>query len=167
MTVQLRSPVAGRALPRWLTLGVAFGVVVAASVALWGPIGVSTTYHRLAISVFSPWNDALPGWAAEAGRLGSVLAPEAWLVLGLFVGGWLARRRKPGGVSPEALPVSSPVGRRILAGILIVLGARLAGGCTSGHIISGISQQALSGMVFGAAVFGSAILTARFVRRVG
>jgi uncharacterized membrane protein YedE/YeeE len=46
-----------------------------------------------------------------------------------------------------------------------VFGARLAGGCTSGHIISGITQLSLSGMLFGAGVFMSGILTAKMIRR--
>jgi uncharacterized membrane protein YedE/YeeE len=50
-----------------------------------------------------------------------------------------------------------------LGGVLIVFGARLAGGCTSGHIISGITQLAVSGLIFGAAVFGAGILTAKLL----
>jgi hypothetical protein len=41
-----------------------------------------------------------------------------------------------------------------------MFGARLAGGCTSGHGISGSLQLALSGWVFFASVFVSGILTA-------
>jgi uncharacterized membrane protein YedE/YeeE len=51
-----------------------------------------------------------------------------------------------------------------LGGALILFGARLAGGCTSGHIISGITQLSVSGLIFGAAVFGGGILTARIIR---
>jgi uncharacterized membrane protein YedE/YeeE len=41
-----------------------------------------------------------------------------------------------------------------------MFGARLAGGCASGHGISGSLQLALSGWVFFASVFVSGILTA-------
>lgn len=34
-------------------------------------------------------------------------------------------------------------------GVLLLFGARLAGDCTSGHLISGISQLALSSFIFG------------------
>lgn len=47
-----------------------------------------------------------------------------------------------------------------IGGFLLLFGARLAGGCTSGHAISGGLQLALSGWVFIAAVFTSGILTA-------
>lgn len=40
-----------------------------------------------------------------------------------------------------------------VAGILVLYGARLAGGCTSGHMMSGMMQTALSGYVFAAGVF--------------
>ena len=46
-----------------------------------------------------------------------------------------------------------------LGGFLIIFGARVAGGCTSGHIISGMTQLALSGFLFAAAVFGAGIIT--------
>ena len=45
-------------------------------------------------------------------------------------------------------------------GVILMFGARLAGGCTSGHGISGSLQLALSGWVFFASVFVSGILTA-------
>jgi len=48
--------------------------------------------------------------------------------------------------------------------MLIIFGARLAGGCTSGHIISGMTQLAVSGVLFAAAVFASGLLTARLIK---
>jgi len=44
-----------------------------------------------------------------------------------------------------------------LAGVLVLYGARLAGGCTSGHMISGMMQTSLSGYLFAAGVFASGI----------
>ena len=50
-------------------------------------------------------------------------------------------------------------------GVLIMFGARLAGGCTSGHIISGITQLSISSMIFAVAVFASGIGTAKLIRK--
>lgn len=50
-------------------------------------------------------------------------------------------------------------------GVLLLFGARLAGGCTSGHMISGISQLAMSSFLFGVCTFGSAIGMAHFLYR--
>jgi len=48
-----------------------------------------------------------------------------------------------------------------LGGVILLFGARLAGGCTSGHGISGALQLALSSWTFVAAMLASGILTAR------
>lgn len=52
-----------------------------------------------------------------------------------------------------------------LGGILVLYGARLAGGCTSGHGISGTLQLAVSGWLFFAVLFASGIVTARLLFR--
>lgn len=44
-----------------------------------------------------------------------------------------------------------------ISGFLILFGARMAGGCTSGHMMSGIMQGSISGFIFAAAVFMVAI----------
>lgn len=49
------------------------------------------------------------------------------------------------------------------AGFVVLYGARLAGGCTSGHMMSGMMQTAVSGYLFSAAAFGAAIPTAMLV----
>lgn len=50
-----------------------------------------------------------------------------------------------------------------LGGMIMLFGARLAGGCTSGHGISGGLQLALSSWVFMIALFGSGIATALLI----
>jgi len=49
-----------------------------------------------------------------------------------------------------------------IAGFLLVFGARLAGGCNAGHILSGGSQLALSGIVFAVVALGTGVITGRF-----
>lgn len=44
-----------------------------------------------------------------------------------------------------------------VSGFLLLFGARMAGGCTSGHMMSGIMQSSMSGFVFAASVFVVAI----------
>jgi uncharacterized membrane protein YedE/YeeE len=43
----------------------------------------------------------------------------------------------------------------------MIIGARLAGGCTSGHFMSGMSQMAISSMIFGGVVLITLIVTGR------
>lgn len=47
-----------------------------------------------------------------------------------------------------------------VGGIIVLWGARLAGGCTSGHMMSGMMQTAISGYLFAAAAFAVAVPTA-------
>ncbi|MEZ5918646.1 MAG: YeeE/YedE thiosulfate transporter family protein [Alphaproteobacteria bacterium] len=44
-----------------------------------------------------------------------------------------------------------------IAGFVVLFGARLAGGCTSGHMMSGMMQTALSGYLFSLGAFAAAI----------
>ncbi len=48
---------------------------------------------------------------------------------------------------------------------LMLFGARMAGGCASGHILSGGIQMALSGWEFAIAVFASMLIVGRIYYR--
>ncbi len=160
-------------LPRWALLGALFGLVSATSIALWGPIGVSGTYPRFIGALL---RQLAPGYA-EANpylvKMGGLAKPETFLVLGLLIGGFaasrLSARRRPRVEFIHAGETSTAARYRdaFLGGFFIIFGARLAGGCTSGHIISGITQLSVSGFIFAAGVFASGILTARLLQRGG
>ncbi|MFO7884901.1 MAG: YeeE/YedE thiosulfate transporter family protein [Desulfobacteraceae bacterium] len=49
------------------------------------------------------------------------------------------------------------------AGIIVLFGARLAGGCTSGHMMSGMMQTSLSGYLFALGTFSVAVPAALLV----
>jgi len=157
--------------PRWAVLGVLFGLLSVAAIALYGPIGVSTTYPRVIGAIMSA---LAPGAAASnpyITKVGGLLKPESMLVVGLLIGGFLARRLSGEGKAPAMERVHAeertPARRYLnafMGGVLIIFGARLAGGCTSGHIISGITQLAISGMLFAAGVFGAGMLTAKLMK---
>jgi hypothetical protein len=157
--------------PNWALLAVAFGLVGTASILLWGPIGVSGTYPRFIGQLFQWFDPAYASANPYLVKMGSFLKAETFLVLGLPIGGFLASRlsgrKAPACEMVHAMERST--GRRyldaFLGGVLILFGARLAGGCTSGHIISGITQLSLSGMIFGAGVFASGIFTAKMIRK--
>ena len=50
-----------------------------------------------------------------------------------------------------------------VGGVIVLWGARHAGGCTSGHMMSGMMQSALSGYAFAAAAFLVAVPVALVV----
>ena len=162
-------------LPPWAALGIVFGFVGTASILLFGPIGVSGTYSR-AIGEVARAVD--PAWAAAhpyLARMGTLMRPETFLVIGLLIGGFLGRRRDDAPAPKVEAPHagSTTNARRyaeaFLAGFLILFGARLAGGCTSGLIISGMTQLSMAGFVFAAGVFATGIGTAKLMHtlRVG
>ncbi len=158
--------------PRWALLGVLFGLLSAAAIALYGPIGVSGTYPRFIGAILRRVSPAYAASNPYLVKMGSLITPETMLVVGLLIGGFLAARL--GGTwrstpTAESVHASETTRARryadaFLGGVLIIFGARLAGGCTSGHIISGITQLSVSGILFGAAVFGGGILTARLMK---
>jgi len=162
-----------RALPRWAVLGAVFGLVSATSIALWGPIGVSGTYPRFIGALLRQLAPGYAGANTYLVKMGDFGKPETFLVLGLLIGGFLASRfsaqRAPRVEFIHTGETSTLARYRdaFLGGVLIIFGARLAGGCTSGHIISGITQLSVSGLIFGAGVFASGIFTARLLQKGG
>ena len=157
-------------LPQWASLGIIFGLLSATAIALYGPIGVSGTYPRFFGALA---RRTLPAFAQNNPYLvkrGSLATPESMLVVGLLIGGFVAallgRKRAPALETINANETNAT--RRylnaFLGGFLIIFGARLAGGCTSGHIISGITQLAVSSMIFAAGVFGAGMVTARLLK---
>ena len=54
-----------------------------------------------------------------------------------------------------------------LGGILVLFGARLAGGCTSGHMMSGMMQTSVSGYLFALGAFAVAVPVAIFMYKGG
>ncbi len=90
-------------------------------------------------------------------------------VLAMFVGGWLAAKFGGPTVADDEkwIPrvwrenIGPSWGKRMagafFAGFMILFGARLAGGCTSGHMMSGMMQTSLSGYLFAIGVFTIAV----------
>jgi len=81
--------------------------------------------------------------AGVSGIVGGLVAPQrgewpwqALFVAGLVAGGVVARV-----VAPESLgAIGGALPELAVAGVLVGLGTRLAGGCTSGHGVCGISR---------------------------
>ena len=100
---------------------------------------------------------------------------EWMLVLGIFAGAFLSAKLSGqfrfSWVPPlwEEAAGGSPVVRwlvALLGGIVIGFGARWAGGCTSGHGISGTLQLALSSWIAAACFFIGGIATAMFLYQI-
>jgi uncharacterized protein len=133
------------------------------------PIGVSTAISRTAGMIAGTVASDHVARNAYFSKFRPVVDWEWMLVVGLALGAYVSSRLS--GDRPGE-PVDGPWRARFgtsrrkrylaafLGGVILMFGARLAGGCTSGHGISGSLQLALSGWVFFASVFVSGIVTA-------
>lgn len=165
---------------RWspYLVGAAIGVLSWATFGLMGKaLGTSTSFVSMAgaiESIFAPEhvrnNDYFNKTMLADGKY--FLDWQMMLVIGLLIGAalsaWLGRSYRKETV-PElwaarfgpskALRYSAAFG----GGVLLIIGARLAGGCTSGHGISGSLQLAVSSWTFFASFFVAGIVTALLV----
>ena len=162
-------------LPPWVFYGILFGFLGAASIVLFGPIGVSGTYPRFIGALLSVFDPSYAESNPYLVKMGTLLRPETFLVVGLLIGGFVGaranREQAPACemIHPRETSTRNRYQAAFIGGCLIIFGSRIAGGCTSGHIISGITQLSISGFIFGAGVFATGILTAKFMhaRRAG
>ncbi|MEX2182781.1 MAG: YeeE/YedE thiosulfate transporter family protein [Gemmatimonadaceae bacterium] len=159
-------------LPPWASLGIIFGLVGAASILLWGPIGVSGTYPRFIGAILRVVDPAYAAANPYLVRMGSLMRPETFLLVGLLIGGIIgARLDKAKAPKVEMLYAGEHSEKAryrnaFIGGILIVFGARVAGGCTSGLIISGMTQLSIAGFIFAAGTFAAGIGTAKVLQAV-
>jgi len=133
--------------------GALIGGAQAASLLFTGnALGVSTAYEE-AGSFF--W------YLFGAGKQGGRPSTKAMtFALGILIGSF-ALSQSLSQPPTQMMDISGV--RALLGGCTMVLGARLAGGCTSGHGISGMSTFSISSIITVIAMFGGGILTARFL----
>jgi len=163
-------------------VGVAIGLLSWLTMASSGKLlGISTPFEQTGALV----TKAVAPSAADsncyyADKAASKQLPKVgweWmLVLGVFLGAglssWLSGDRATQTVEePWRSRFGGSVAVRMAAavggGLLMILGARLAGGCTSGHAISGSLQLAVSSWIFVLTFFAAGIITAFVLYRTG
>ncbi|KAF2259336.1 hypothetical protein CC78DRAFT_537180 [Lojkania enalia] len=109
------------------------------------PVGISTAYEEQGScfwSMFSGWKKS------EDGKTKKPNFHATFFAGGVMLGAFVLTQAMPellSTVSTQSLDIS-PL-RAAMGGLIMVLGARLAGGCTSGHGISGMSLLATSSIV--------------------
>jgi hypothetical protein len=112
--------------------GLFIGGAQAASLTLTrGPIGVSTPYERLGDYIcrftgISPCNDST--WPSPSPLVIALGMPVGTLSLSNALG-----------MTPAMETTRMSVARATVGGVALIIGARIAGGCTSGHGISGMA----------------------------
>lgn len=171
----------------WLASGLALGAVFLLAVVLVKPVGVSTQFVILDGIVWDILSDdiAIKGSDSKTGysstnaylnksggkyakNIANPINYSFIFVLAMIAGGYIASKLQ---ANDEDNSTSMPPvwterfghseNKRYLAtflgGVLVLFGARLAGGCTSGHMMSGIMQTSLSGYLFAFGAFATAV----------
>lgn len=138
-------------------------------------LGASSSFVTVAASiaaVFDPAAAAIPYFKSHVST-----AKDWWqvaLVIGVAVGAFMSAK-----MSRTMRPAMSEMWGRVMGlhsfplrllvafagGFVLLLGARIANGCTSGHGLSGLSQLAVSSLIAMAAMFASGIAISAFLKR--
>lgn len=133
------------------------------------PLGVSTAYARLAgllgYLVSRPHTDSLKFYQDKAPKI----EWEVMLTLGVVVGAFLAAT-SGAEFKVTLVPrlweaefgssLALRLGVAFVGGVIMAFGARMAGGCTSGHGISGALQLSVGSWIALAAFFAGGVATA-------
>jgi uncharacterized membrane protein YedE/YeeE len=148
--------------------GIAIGLYMLAQHWVTGKqLGCSRSYCSLCapatrLSFFKNPEFSMSGW-------------RIWFFIGIPLGGLLAVLTSPGAewqatlsmgalydsVMPESLWLKSLV--LFAGGIMMGVGARMAGGCTSGHVIAGVPSLNLPSMLAGALFFAGGLLAVQLM----
>lgn len=155
--------------------GALVGVVAVLSVTLTGKyLGTSTTFVRTAGAAIGTVAPAHVATNAYYEKVSLRFDWQAAAVLGILIGALLASRTgrtfKAEAVPPMWAERFGPSrGKRALVafagGVLALFGARLAGGCPSGHGLSGLMTLSVSGLLAMVGFLGGGLLTANLVYR--
>ncbi|MGE0675615.1 YeeE/YedE thiosulfate transporter family protein [Pseudolabrys sp.] len=157
--------------------GVVIGLLqIPAFILIETALGASSSYVTIG-GLLASWADPSAVTIDYIAKHIAATGKNWWqvaLVVGIGIGAFISMklsgaRRQP--ISPiwaRALGSPSPARRyavAFLAGFIMLVGARIADGCTSGHGLSGTAQLAVGSMVAVAAMFAGGIATAMLVLR--
>jgi uncharacterized membrane protein YedE/YeeE len=174
----------------WRSGGLLLGLVFFLAVLLVKPIGVSTQFVILDGIIWDQVNPNVitkteTGYTSNNSYLAkskgkyakSAANPINYsfvFVLAMLLGAGASAILR-GGIAKEERMIpeiwrtnlGNSTAKRLLAsfigGFIVLYGARLAGGCTSGHMMSGMMQTAISGYIFALGAFAAAIPTAIYL----
>ena len=154
----------------WWVGGILMSLLLLLTFSIFGadrPIGASTYVPYLAGVIFNLDPDNY-SYLQEVKSAGSW---EGIMLLGALFGGFVTSVFLTKTFRLTLIPsgwkqyknnsIVSRLSWSFISGFMMIIGARLAGGCTSGHFMSGMSQLALSAMVFGGVVMVTLLITGR------
>lgn len=131
--------------------GLLIGSAQAVSLLLTSsPLGASMVYEQLSRKIMQ----------AYQGDWTSLALPHRSINFSLgVIAGSTALMQRSSAPGYSSADTSIPAVHAFAGGVVMAFGARLAGGCTSGHGLSGLSAMSFSSLVTVAGIFGAGILT--------
>jgi len=157
-------------------VGSFIGMLLCTAIYFMGnALGTSVAFVRMAgilESIFIPIHVATSPYFSKFFSTGAIINWQFALVIFIFFGARFAAHLSKTKTTTNNPTIwkknfGSNVNKRnlwaFIGGIIIIIGARLAGGCTSGHAISGGSKLAVSSWIFITAMFVSGILVSSLV----
>lgn len=153
---------------KWLATGISFAVINAVMILseMFGrPIGASTAYPYAADVIMDEVNNTY---------FEMISGPGSWelvFLIGAFLAGLLPaiykKEYRLSFVQERWDHYFGPsIWKRLvfafLGGFLLIFGARIAGGCASGHILSGVMQLGYGSMLFAAFTFIAFFATGKY-----
>ena len=153
----------------WWAAGILLGMVMTLAVAVKKPLGVSTQF---VVANGAVLKEVAPGYVDNHAMLKKTKYHTPgygwWFDIGLIVAAagtaLLVGKFKPRATCDWARANGSVRKRLILSfigGVILLFGARLAGGCTSGQFASGWAQLSLSAVPFTIGMFVFGMIAAR------
>lgn len=154
--------------------GIVIGLLQIPAFLLIGTaLGTSSSYVTISANLASFVDPSIVDIKYAANHLSG--AKNWWqvaLIGGIVIGAFISSRLSGTprwGVSPvwaKAMGAHTPARRYAMAflgGVIMVFGARIADGCTSGHGVSGMAQLAIGSFVAVTAMFGAGIIAANLI----
>jgi uncharacterized membrane protein YedE/YeeE len=157
----------GNAMTTPVVGGLIIGLAQVSSLLLTGGlVGVSTSYEQAAryvLNAFGISGIEKPRWPPRAIVFSAGIFAGA---LGLSKSG-LRTETAASLINRDLLSTAAlPSWQAFLGGLAVVFGARTAGGCTSGHGLSGLASLSFSSFLTVAAIFGAGIGTTLLMDRI-
>lgn len=159
-----------RRMPWWMG-GILMAVLLIFTFSVFGadrPFGASTYVPYFSGIIFNldPQNYPYLQHIEKSG------AWEGVMLLGALTGGFITSVFITKSFRISVIPTAwkkyknNSITSRLLwsffSGFLLIIGARLAGGCTSGHFLSGMGQTAISSIIFATIVLISLLVTGKY-----
>lgn len=172
----------------WLLAVIILGLSFVVSIVSSKPIGVSTEYsvisgiiHQMIDPEIISKDKDTPHsintyYEADQQKIAKAIDKPInygmLFVISIPFGAWIATKvlKKKQAIQTKKIISPQFIHRPIIlfvGGLLLLFGARWAGGCTSGHMMSGIMQSSVSGILFAIVVFITAIITAKIIEKKG